>query len=100
MNDFDQFLHEVIGYFIIESVVVQTTSNFRPVQKVETLWENAIQSVNDLIVANLKECSNPSLFLTIKHTVILFMQTLEGYAYKVTKLTDLMISLFDVYAGN
>jgi len=91
-------LHDVVGYFIIESVVVNTTTNFRPNAKVELLWDAALSNVNALISANLKECADPDLFLEIKLMVILFMQTLEAYSYPVTKLTDLMISLFDRYA--
>ncbi|KAJ3221370.1 hypothetical protein HK099_003571, partial [Clydaea vesicula] len=98
VEEFQQFLHDIIGFFIIEAVVVNTTQDFRPTARVESLWDTTINNINVLITENLKKCDNPALFLNIKLSVILFMQTLEGHGYTVSKLSDLMISLFDRYA--
>ncbi|KAJ3391671.1 hypothetical protein HDU92_008920 [Lobulomyces angularis] len=98
VEEFQQFLHDIIGFFIIEAVVVNTTQDFRPTTRVESLWDTTINNINVLITENLKKCDNPALFLNIKLSVILFMQTLEGHGYTVSKLSDLMISLFDRYA--
>ena len=106
---FDEYLNDVVGFFIIEAVVMNSTLNFRPREKVskrveclypqvEALWEMAVTHVTGVITENLNECNDSDVFLDIKLSVILFMQTLEGFGYNVSKLSELMISLFDRYA--
>jgi hypothetical protein len=99
LSGFESFLHDVIGFFIIEGVVVNTTTqNFRPSIKAETLWDNAITRVDESIIKNLQDCINQSLFSGIKNCIILFMHTMEGYRYNESRLSDLLASLFDRYA--
>jgi hypothetical protein len=100
ISAFESFLHDVIGFFIIESVVVNTTTlNFRPVIKVETLWDNAVTRVDELICKSLQDCIDQALFNGIKTSIVLFMHTLEGYRYNASRLGDLLASLFDRYAN-
>jgi hypothetical protein len=99
LSGFDFFLHAVIGFFIVESVVVNTTtSNFRSSHKADMLWDYAVSRVDELISNNLHEFDQ-ALFNGIKTNIILFMHTLEGYRYSATRLSDLLVSLFDRYSN-
>lgn len=114
ISGFEGFLHRVIGFFIIESVVVNTTiQSFRPLTKAESMWEHAVSMgmsraisalivvcylVGELIVKNLKECVNADLFLRIKTMVVLFMNTMEIYGYNASRLSELKLTLFERYA--
>ncbi|KAJ3086346.1 hypothetical protein HK102_013250 [Quaeritorhiza haematococci] len=98
LSGFENYLHDIVGFFIIEAVVMNSTQNFRSRGSVETLWETATDQINKVISSSLQDCADPDLFLTIKLLVVIFIQTLEGYGYAVSKLSDLMVSLLDQYA--
>jgi hypothetical protein len=98
--EFESFLHDVIGFFVIESVVVNTTNqNFLPLAKAETSWDDAVTRIDGLIIKSLEDCTDPALFTAIKKSIILFIHTLEGYRYSPDRLGDLLKSLFDRYAS-
>ncbi|TPX32691.1 holo-[acyl-carrier-protein] synthase [Synchytrium microbalum] len=95
---FETYLQDVIGFFVIEAIVMNTTENFRSRGSVEALWETAMEKIKTVIRDSLQDCENPELFLTIKIRLTIFIQALENYGYSVSKLTDLIISLFDRYS--
>ncbi|KAJ3293592.1 hypothetical protein HK104_004344 [Borealophlyctis nickersoniae] len=98
LTGFQTYLHDVVGFFIIEAVVLNSTENFRSRTGVELLWENATDKMTQVITESLQDCGDPDLFLSIKLLVIAFIHTMEGYGYEVRQLMDLMLSLLDRYA--
>ncbi|KAI8801221.1 exocyst complex subunit Sec15-like-domain-containing protein, partial [Cladochytrium replicatum] len=97
LDGFETYLHEIVGFFIIESYVMNTTHNFRSHSRVETLWESATVKINQVITDSLHDCEEPELFLAIKMMVVNFIGILEEYGYVITTLSELLLSLFDRY---
>ncbi|KAI9366700.1 exocyst complex subunit Sec15-like-domain-containing protein [Zopfochytrium polystomum] len=94
---FQNFLADILGFFIIEAVVLNSTHDFRSRTTVEILWECAVDRISHVITNSLAECENPDLYLTIKLDVLNFIIAIEHYKYHVEKLKALMLSLFDRY---
>ena len=55
INEFHVYLNEIVGFFIIESIVMNTTQNFRHRGSVDTLWEMSINHVNQVITDKLQQ---------------------------------------------
>ncbi|KAI8922248.1 exocyst complex subunit Sec15-like-domain-containing protein [Powellomyces hirtus] len=98
LTAFQMYLYDVVGFFIIEAAVMNSTQNFRSRGGVEGLWSNAMDKMNNVITDSLQDCRDPDLFLTIKISVVNFIDTMESYGFAVTSLMDLMLSLLDRYA--
>ncbi|TPX48757.1 hypothetical protein SeLEV6574_g01846 [Synchytrium endobioticum] len=98
LTGFETYLQDVIGFFAIEAIVMNTTEDFRSRGSVQALWEVAMEKIKTVIRDSLQDCDMPELFLTIKIRLTVFIQALENYGYSVTKLTDLILSLFDRYS--
>ncbi|KAI9202810.1 exocyst complex subunit Sec15-like-domain-containing protein [Polychytrium aggregatum] len=98
LENFSTYLNDIVGFFIIEAMILNTTQNFRSRGNIEGLWKMAVEKINLVITESLHDCQNPKLFLNIKVMVGVFIRTIEGYGYAVNKLTDLIVSLFDRYA--
>ncbi|GAA5899149.1 Rab GTPase-binding exocyst subunit SEC15 [Sporobolomyces salmoneus] len=92
-------LEEIVGFFLIESHVLKTTSNFRSEQDVEQLWEHMCDKIVELVDKSfLKGQQDPQVFLSTKFKVLTFVQTLEGYGYSVSALHSLLLTLFSRYS--
>ncbi|KAI9142769.1 exocyst complex subunit Sec15-like-domain-containing protein [Paraphysoderma sedebokerense] len=97
VNQFETLLQDIVGFFIIESVVLNTTQNFRSRAGLDLLWDMAVQKISTVITDSLATADTSDLYLTIKLLVVVFVQTLEGYGYSVNKLVDLLMNLFERY---
>ncbi|KAK4699775.1 exocyst complex component 6, partial [Phenoliferia sp. Uapishka_3] len=71
-------LEEIVGFFLIESHVLKTTTNsFRSEQDVEDLWDGMCERVVRIVDEGLGGCEDPEVFLGTKFKVLTFVQTLE-----------------------
>jgi len=98
LNTFKTYINDIVGFFIIEYIVMNSTQNFRSKVWIDALWELTINKTRDNIATQLGDCESTDLFLEIKNIVVVFIQTLESYNYSVSKLLDLMIILFEKYS--
>jgi len=98
LQTFKTYINDIVGFFIIEYIVMNSTQNFRSKVWIDSLWELTINKTRDNIANQLGDCESTDLFLEIKNIVIVFIQTLESYNYTVSKLLDLMIILFEKYS--
>jgi len=98
LQTFKTYINDIVGFFIIEYIVMNSTQNFRSKVWIDSLWELTINKTRDNIATQLGDCESTDLFLEIKNIVIVFIQTLESYNYTVSKLLDLMIILFERYS--
>jgi len=98
LQTFKTYINDIVGFFIIEYIVMNSTQNFRSKVWVDSLWELTINKTRDNIANQLGDCESTDLFLEIKNVVVVFIQTLESYNYSVSKLLDLMIILFEKYS--
>ncbi|WWD17361.1 hypothetical protein CI109_101802 [Kwoniella shandongensis] len=91
-------MQELVGFFIIESHVLNTMPDFRTQRDVDELWDEMCKRIVEIMGQGLKGCSEPEVFLESKTNVLLFVQTLEGYGYNITELNGLLITLFERYS--
>ncbi|KAK1924132.1 putative rsec15 [Papiliotrema laurentii] len=91
-------MQELVGFFIIESHVLETMPDFRSERDVDELWDEMCRRIVDIMGQGLQGCGEPEIFLESKTNVLLFVQTLEGYGYNVTELNGLLVTLFQRYS--
>ncbi|CAG8582591.1 18435_t:CDS:10 [Dentiscutata erythropus] len=95
---FEAFLQDVVGFFVIEQIIVQSTQNFRSRAEVDSLWNTVIAKVVKIVAESLDDCRDPELFQRIKFSLFTFIQTLEDYGYNVNTFTDLVLIIFQKYS--
>lgn len=98
IGTFATYLQDIIGYFVVESVVSDTTEHVRTRAAVEVQWELAVEKILKIVGDSLLNCYDPELFLEIKVLVVAFIQTMETYNYPVSRLYELLLSLFNRYS--
>ena len=77
MTPFEALLQDIVGFFIIEHIVMHSTQDFRSRGEVDALWEMVTGKIILVVSESLKGCRDPELFLRIKLSLLIFIQTLE-----------------------
>ncbi|CAG8464408.1 17265_t:CDS:10 [Cetraspora pellucida] len=95
---FEAFLQDVVGFFVIEHVIVHSTQNFRSRAEVDHLWDTVIAKVVKIVAESLDDCRDPELFKQIKFNLFTFIQTLEDYGYNINSFIDLVRTVFQKYS--
>ena len=70
-------LADITGFSIIERATAAKTHNFRAVSEIEGLWEILCARVIDLITETVATIKEPRVILSVKDSVMLFMQTIQ-----------------------
>ena len=70
-------LADITGFSIIERATAARTRDFRAPSEIETLWEVSCARVIDLITDTVARINEPRILLTVKESVMLFMQTIQ-----------------------
>jgi hypothetical protein len=71
---------EIIGFFIIESHILQTTNAFRSNAEVEELWDAVAARLMEGVDGALKNDTDPDNYLRVKEALLAFLLTLEVQA--------------------
>ncbi|KAI8877265.1 exocyst complex subunit Sec15-like protein [Backusella circina FSU 941] len=95
---FETLLQDIVGFFIIEHMILHNTIDFRNQAEVDGLWEMVTGKIILVVSESLKGCGDPELFLRIKFSLMLFIQTLETFDYSVKPLQETMLTLFQRYS--
>lgn len=75
---FPALLEEVVGFFIVEYHVLQTSPpGFRADQEVDDLWDSMCERVVDIVSVGLRDCKDTKVYVGTKAAVQTFIQTLE-----------------------
>lgn len=93
-GNFEIFLQKIIGFFLIEKRIVSTTENFYSKLRVESLWENAVDILKNVVSSSLETCNNPDYILKVKALLMVFIQTMELEGFKVDGIVDLLVNTF------
>ncbi|KAG0012615.1 hypothetical protein BGZ80_011625 [Entomortierella chlamydospora] len=97
-ENFEALLHDIVGFFIVEHIILYTTTNFRAQSQLDELCELVTNLLLRLLSEGLANCQDPDMFLNVKLLLMLYIQTMESYNYPVSKLNDLLLTLFRTYA--
>ena len=68
---------QIIGFFIIESHILQTTNAFRSNAEVEELWDAVAARLTEAVDGALKNETDPDSYLRVKEALLAFILTLE-----------------------
>ncbi|KAF8929985.1 exocyst complex subunit Sec15-like-domain-containing protein [Dissophora ornata] len=97
-DNFEALLHDIVGFFIVEHIILYSTTNFRTQSQLDELCEVVTSLLLRLLSEGLANCQDPDMFLSVKLLLMLYIQTMESYNYPVSKLNDLLLTLFRTYA--
>ncbi|KAI1818802.1 exocyst complex subunit Sec15-like-domain-containing protein [Poronia punctata] len=91
-------LEGIAGFAIIEKATMRRLPQLRTAVDVEELWDSMCATAISLTSRALGEIQNAEVLVQIKGAIALFIQTMEGWGYSVTRLDDFLVTLFDKYA--
>ncbi|KAI8634923.1 exocyst complex subunit Sec15-like-domain-containing protein [Xylariaceae sp. FL1651] len=91
-------LEGIAGFAIIEKGTMRRAPQLRTAIDVEELWDSMCATAISLTSKALGDIQNAEILVQIKGAVALFIQTMEGWGYSVTRLDDFLVTLFDKYA--
>ncbi|KAI0866793.1 exocyst complex subunit Sec15-like-domain-containing protein [Xylaria cubensis] len=91
-------LEGITGFAIIEKATMRRAPQLRTAIDVEELWDSMCSTAISLASKALSDIHNAEILVQIKGAFALFIQTMEGWGYSVTRLDDFLITLFDKYA--
>ncbi|TGJ82014.1 hypothetical protein E0Z10_g6736 [Xylaria hypoxylon] len=91
-------LEGIAGFAIIEKSTMRRAPQLRTAIDVEELWDSMCSTAISLTSKALGDIQNAETLVQIKGAFALFIQTMEGWGYSVTRLDDFLVTLFDKYA--
>ena len=71
------FFQDIVGFFVIERVILRSIQNFRLSSEIDALWDTVTSKAVQIIYAALYGCIESKLFTRVKKELTVFMQTLE-----------------------
>lgn len=91
-------LEGIAGFAIIEKATMRRVPQLRTAIDVEELWDSMCATAISLTSKALVDIQNAEVLVQIKGAFALFIQTMEGWGYSVTRVDDYLVTLFDKYA--
>ncbi|KAJ2160956.1 Rab GTPase-binding exocyst subunit S15 [Coemansia sp. RSA 552] len=91
---FENMLHDIIGFFIVEHSILASAPDFRSKADVDALWDTGIARLSDIIARNLQAIRDDREVASVLHDLLTtFTYVMEENAYDVRKLRELMMAL-------
>ncbi|KXJ94392.1 exocyst complex subunit Sec15-like-domain-containing protein [Microdochium bolleyi] len=97
-SSLSSLLESISGFAIIEKATMRRAPQLRTSVDVEELWDSMCSAAISLTSKALGEVTNAEVLLKIKLVIALFIQTMEGWGYSVSRLDDFLLDMFDKYA--
>ncbi|RYP71665.1 hypothetical protein DL771_004616 [Monosporascus sp. 5C6A] len=97
-SSLSSLLEGISGFAIIEKATMRRAPQLRTAIDVEELWDSMCSAAISLTSKALADINNAEIILKIKTIIALFIQTMEGWGYSVSRLDEFLVDLFDKYA--
>lgn len=81
---------EIVGYFIVENHVLNTTGSFRSEREVEDLWDALISRLSNAVEDALRNEKDPDTYLKVKEALLGSVMTLE-----VSSAHEILYRIYD-----
>ncbi|KAI1153029.1 exocyst complex subunit Sec15-like-domain-containing protein [Nemania diffusa] len=94
----NSLLEGIAGFAIIEKATMRRAPQLRTAIDVEELWDSMCSTAISLTSKALGDIHNAEALVQIKGVFALFIQTMEGWGYTVSRLDEFLVALFDKYA--
>ncbi|KAI1433965.1 exocyst complex subunit Sec15-like-domain-containing protein [Xylaria sp. CBS 124048] len=91
-------LEGIAGFAIIEKATMRRVPQLRSAVDIEELWDSMCSAAISLTSKALVDIQSAEVVMPIKGAFALFIQTMEGWGYSVTRLDDFLVTLFNKYA--
>ncbi|KAH9849999.1 rsec15 [Lenzites betulinus] len=99
LTSLSSITQEIVGYFIIETHVLNTTGSFRSEREVEDLWDALISRLSNAVADALRNEKDPDTYLKVKESLLGSVMTLESYSYSTGSIQSLILRLFEKYVS-
>ncbi|XP_067928317.1 exocyst complex component 6B-like [Watersipora subatra] len=97
LDGYKSYFHNIIGFFVCEEHILNTTSGLVTRNYMDELWERAVKRIVNQLRTYSAYCTDSSLNLSIKNTIVLFSHCMKGYGFAVTQFYDLLKEVRDQY---
>lgn len=93
------YFHQIVGFFVVEDIILHTTKGLVTRSTVDDLWEMAAAKIAPVLLTCTQSayCEEPSLLLKIKELIVWFCQTLSGFGFNVKKIFDVLLEMRHQY---
>lgn len=95
LDAYKLYFHDVVGFFVVEDHILNTTSELVNRAYMDELWEMAVSKIAAELRRNCAKSSGN--MLEIKNLILLFCHTLRGYGFSVGHLLELLLEIRDKY---
>lgn len=90
-------LEDIAGFAIMERATMKKVPDLRTNADVEELWDSLNHTAISHITKALPAVDNAEHLLKIKELVVVYIQTMSGYNFNTSNMTNLLLTLFDKY---
>ncbi|KIX10375.1 uncharacterized protein Z518_01457 [Rhinocladiella mackenziei CBS 650.93] len=98
MGDLHTLLEDIAGFAIMERATMKKVPDLRSNTDVEELWDSLCQTAISLMSKALSPVDNAEHLLKIKNLISLFIQTMNGFNFNTSAVSNFVLVLFDKYA--
>ncbi|KAI1661634.1 exocyst complex subunit Sec15-like protein [Daldinia decipiens] len=97
-SSLSSLLEGIAGFAIIEKATMRQVPQLRTAIDVEELWDSMCSTAISLTSKALSDIIDAQVLLNTKGRIDLFILTMEGWGYSVSRLDEFLVDLFDRYA--
>ncbi|XP_058961962.2 exocyst complex component 6B [Pocillopora verrucosa] len=89
------YFHQIVGFFVVEDIILHTTKGLVTRSTVDDLWEMAANKIAPVLITCTQSayCEEPSLLLKVKELIVWFCHTLSGFGFNVNKIFDVLLEM-------
>ncbi|KAK2572792.1 Exocyst complex component 6 [Acropora cervicornis] len=99
LESYKAYFHQIVGFFVVEDIILHTTKELVTRSTVDDLWEMAAAKIAPVLLTCTQSayCEDPSLLIKIKELIVWFCHTLSGFGFNVKKIFDVLLEMRHQY---
>lgn len=92
---YKSYFHQIVGFFVVEDIILHTTKGLVTRSTVDDLWEMAANKIAPVLITCTQSsyCEEPSLLLKVKELIVWFCHTLSGFGFNVNKIFEVLLEM-------
>ncbi|GAM26333.1 hypothetical protein SAMD00019534_095080 [Acytostelium subglobosum LB1] len=93
----ESFLQQIAGYFMVESMVIDTTHPHLSKTAINECWNTALVKITSVLQELFTHCHDTRSLISFKKFVLVFTNTLSLYGYHVQPLLYMLDTMKEKY---
>ncbi|EGC31582.1 hypothetical protein DICPUDRAFT_89602 [Dictyostelium purpureum] len=93
----ETYLQQILGYFMIESKVIESTQPFLSKTTINENWNSALVKVTSVLQELFTDCHDTLPLIAFKKFVLIFTNTMSFYSYHVQPLYYFLDTMKEKY---